>query len=393
VSTPPAPTAEYGFVATTGIYTGVSASAIHLPAVEASVGYSTYQPIGFTFNYEGIEYTNFTMHNDGFITFAERPLVNGGTPQRFFPLPNNGFRPIIAPLWDNLGGQAPLGSFALYEVTGGGGNRVLTVEWRNWQWDWSSTTGVLSFQVKLYEATGNIEFIYQTESGAVRNGFASIGIGSAVGSASGIDSFVAIISVNPPVASNLYAIQTINVIPPTGTIYRFTPPPPCSGTPTAGTILPDTQMLCSGSQPTAFGVTGNTRGVSGITYTWMQSTDNVTYSIAIGESSTRIYTPPVFGGITIYYKCRITCTNSGAYADTAPVTVNSLASPITQASSLTFSPTYKGTTANWTNGSGNGRVVFLSTTPIADPVNLTGVAALTLGNSVYGGRTTNRLCL
>ncbi|WP_396161688.1 GEVED domain-containing protein [Flavobacterium sp.] len=164
--------------------------------------------------------------------------------------------------------------------------------------------------------------------------------------------------------------------------------PACSGTPTPGTIASNaTQNICSGATPAALTVTGTTSGVTGISFQWEQSTDNASWTNASGGTgaTTASYTPPSFGGTTIYYRCKVTCTNSSSFDVTNTATIAPPANPTTQASSLAFSSvSYTGFTATWTNGNGNRRVVYISDTAITDPTNITGAAALT-ANTTYSG--------
>ena len=43
-------------------------------------------------------------------------------------------------------------------------NRVFTAQWQQMGWDYNLSTDVISFQVKLYETTNVIEFIYNRGS-------------------------------------------------------------------------------------------------------------------------------------------------------------------------------------------------------------------------------------
>jgi hypothetical protein len=166
------------------------------------------------------------------------------------------------------------------------------------------------------------------------------------------------------------------------------PPVPCTGTPTAGSIASNTsQNICSGATPSVLTVTGSSSGVTGITYQWEQSTDNATWSNATGGTgaTSASYTPPSFGGTTIYYRCKVTCTSSTLFAVTNSATISPPANPTTQATSITFSSiSYTGLTASWTIGNGNRRLVLLSNTAIIDPTNTTAAAALS-ASSVYTG--------
>jgi hypothetical protein len=137
--------------------------------------------------------------------------------------------------------------------------------------------------------------------------------------------------------------------------------------------------------------TGYSSGVTGITLQWEESNDNGgtdAWAPAVGGTgaTTTTYTPPAFSGTTIYYRLNVTCTNSALSAQTASVSINPPAAPVTQASALNFTNNlYTSTTANWTNGTGGRRLVILSNNPtITDPVNASGQPAIT-ANVVYAG--------
>ncbi|HAN40283.1 MAG TPA: hypothetical protein DCQ29_15375, partial [Chitinophagaceae bacterium] len=202
---------NYVFSASTGTFTQVTdASATRLSAVEADGGLSAAQNIGFTFTYEGVNYTQFRMSSNGFISL--NPTGTSTLTTNDLSTANASSRPIIAPLWDDLDGRATGGvSRALYEVTGTAPNRVLTVEWRNWEWNYTSSTPVISFQVKLYETTNIIEFHYRSETGSVSSGSATIGIGSATGTA-----YLNLTSVTTPAVSSTTSTTNINTKPSTG---------------------------------------------------------------------------------------------------------------------------------------------------------------------------------
>ncbi|MFP5437433.1 MAG: T9SS sorting signal type C domain-containing protein [Bacteroidia bacterium] len=209
----------YSFTPTTGTYTQVSAAATQLTSVQADTAISTAQPIGFTFNYGGTNYTQFKMSSNGFISFntSGTDAITGNN----LSTANAASRPIIAPLWDDLDGNATGGSFAGYELTGSAPNRVLTVEWRNWEWNWGSTTPVISFQAKLYEGSNNIEFVYRSESGSVASGTATIGLGAPTGS--GNNSYLNLTNIATPAVSSTTSTTNLSTKPATGTVYRFSP--------------------------------------------------------------------------------------------------------------------------------------------------------------------------
>lgn len=212
---------SYGFSHFLGSYIENSASATAIPGVRADSFISTAQNIGFDFVYDGVTYTQFKMSSNGFIS-----LNMSGTSSltaNDLSAANATSRPIIAPLWDDLDGGDVASSVASYELSGVAPNRVLTVEWRNWQWNYNATTNpVISFQVKLYETTNIIDFIYRQEVGAIVSGSASVGIGSATGSGAG--SYLSLSNVATPAVSSTTSTNTLNTKPATGQVYRFTPP-------------------------------------------------------------------------------------------------------------------------------------------------------------------------
>lgn len=312
---------SYGFSHFLGTYTENSASATAISGVRADTFMSTAQNIGFDFVYDGITYTQFKMSSNGFISLNMTGTSSLTTND--LSAANAASRPIIAPLWDDLDGATPTTSLASYEITGTAPNRVLTVEWRNWEWNWNSgATPVISFQLKLYETTNIIDFVYRQEATAVASGSATIGIGSATGS--GVGSYLSVSNVTTPAVSSTTSTNSINTKPATGQVFRFTPPTPCTGTPVAGTVAPATQTLLSGQASAALTVSGQTSGVSSLTYQWEQSTDGTNWVNAVGGTgaTTLSYTPPVFGTSMIMYRLRITCTTSTETAVSTVATLN-----------------------------------------------------------------------
>nr|WP_244877125.1 T9SS type A sorting domain-containing protein [Flavobacterium suncheonense] len=360
----------YVFTSSMGTYTDNSGAATTLAGVRADTFISAAQNIGFTFVYEGVPYTQFKMSSNGFISL--NTVGTSSLTTNDFSTANATSRPILAPLWDDLDGSGPATSLASYEVTGSAPNRVLTVEWKNWEWNYSSTSAVISFQVKLYETTNEIEFVYRQEATAVASGSASIGIGSATGSGSG--SYLNLTSVTAPAVSSTASTTNINTKPATGQIFKFTPPPVCTGTPVAGTATPANQTLVTGYTPAVLTVSGQSTGVSGLTYQWEQSTDggsNWVNAIGGTGATTLSYTPPAFSGTPILYRLNITCTASSenAYSsvasltpcgvETAPTATETFATYLptcwsVKKGALTASSTLTGTTSEWMAEAGFG---------------------------------------
>src|SRR5205085_4529240 len=89
--------------------------------------------------------------------------------------------------------------------------------------DFGANSASISFQLRLYETTNVVEFIYSQLPGAIEDysGGASIGI---TGLSTGAGNYLSLNnSGNAPIASSSIATNNILSRPATGQIYRFTP--------------------------------------------------------------------------------------------------------------------------------------------------------------------------
>ena len=274
--------------------------------------------IGFTFNFDGTNYTTFSVNTNGFIRLGANIA---GTPWTNSLANAAAQRPLIAPFWDD---NNMTGGEIRYAVTGTAPNQVLTVNWHNSKiGSTGSTAGAaVSTLLRLYETTNVIEFVYSNPYTTVNTVTASVGL-------NGASSFL---SVTPAVTSTVSSATANNGINATvmanlaGKKLIFNPPTPCSGTPVAGTVAPASQTLLTGQASAALVASGYSSGVSGITFQWEESDDDGSgdaWANAVGGTgaTTASYTPPVFAS-TIYYRLRVTCTNGGAFANTSSVVLS-----------------------------------------------------------------------
>ena len=120
---------NYDFAASAGTFVPLPASATQVASMKADTYVMPSTPIGFTFNFDGVDYTNFRANSNGMFSFNTAATntsannLDGSTAAT---------RPLLAPLWDDLDGRATGGSNASYEVPGTAGSRVFTFEWVNW---------------------------------------------------------------------------------------------------------------------------------------------------------------------------------------------------------------------------------------------------------------------
>lgn len=206
-------------------------------------GVSAIAPIGFDFFFMGssapTRFSEFAVNTEGVMRLGSAdPSINfnGMTA----PLGQSNDLPVFAAYAQNLC-LSTNGGRVHYLVTGTAPNRVLTVEWRNmFSGGFANPvqcgTPDLTFQIRLYETSGVIEYVYgsMTETGSP--GTAQIGFSSAnaVGQIGTVDAQNAgnIFfngSTNSPVTNN-FPLGTIPSLHSTADgsrrVMRFTPPIP-----------------------------------------------------------------------------------------------------------------------------------------------------------------------
>jgi hypothetical protein len=156
-----------------GTYTDLGTTGTAITVANTDDANSAVQQIGFTFNFNNTNFTEFTLNTNGFIKLGATAISSTGPQVNIygttFPDLN-----IIAPLAGvDLQGAANQTTnpteFRVF-TTGTTPNRVTTIQFEN-QSDKASGTGTattpsqfatLNYQIKLYEGTNDIEFVYGT---------------------------------------------------------------------------------------------------------------------------------------------------------------------------------------------------------------------------------------
>ena len=326
---------NYGFSASSGTFTALSGGTNPVNGGGLDLGYYNSIPIGFTFTYNGIAYTTCASSTDG-------ALVLGGTLSGGMTTNNLSTgtpRPILAPLWDDNALTA-LTDFT-YQTTGAAGSRIFTAEWLNVKWNYNATSGCVSFQVKLYEADGKIQFIYHQLGGTLVTPSASIGI-TAVGTAAG--NFLSLNNSGAsPTISSTTETTTIATLPAEGQTYTFTAPLPCvapSVQPTVLNLTPSTTTI-TGSFTAAAGadsylvvrssnVTLSSNPVNGTIYTAGTTLGGgvVDYSGIATTFSSSGLTPNSLYYYFVFATNNATCTNGPLYLTTSPLTNSTSTLPV-----------------------------------------------------------------
>ena len=163
---PNAWTSVWYFSQTPGTYTAITGGTV-LGTTANDENVFTALSIGFTFNYNGIAYTQFSAATNGFIalgatvTTATLPLSAGTT--------NN----VISALGMDLIGQT--GASLQYKLEGTSPARTLVVQWTNYLRK-GKTGDAINFQIRLNENNNSIVYSYGTFTIGATNSTAQVGI-------------------------------------------------------------------------------------------------------------------------------------------------------------------------------------------------------------------------
>lgn len=145
---------EYTFSSSIGNYQEISGGTIHgsIPSLDNESFLDI--PLGFTFSYNGVNYTSVSINSNGFMAMG--PVVSNN----FLAISSStGTNNIIAAMNRDLIGKDTGQLMSL--TTGTAPNRVFTVQWKNYRRIPAATLNdELNFQIKLFENTNQINIIY-----------------------------------------------------------------------------------------------------------------------------------------------------------------------------------------------------------------------------------------
>lgn len=299
------PASSYGFQALSGTFTEITGTPF-IDVEDDDVLPTATIPLGFSFNFCGTTYTTIRAGSNGYMSFTSSAENSGFNDE--FELEY--IRPALMWLWDDLDGSS---GTAVYATSGIAPNRVFTMQYKFWNWNWSATGPNVSVQIKLYETTNVIEYVYRQDASAGNpsgsNG-ASIGI---------VDhdlqnTFLSLNNSLPTavVSSNVFT-EDISVRPVTGQIFRFSPPLACdiaTGMPSAGATTAFPASFCQSGKPNLrFTPATPMPATTGVTYQW-QSAPAATgpWTDIAGASTTNPnYTLGVPITVATYFRCAVKC--------------------------------------------------------------------------------------
>lgn len=335
--------------------------------------------IGFTFNFGGANYTTFSVNANGFIRLGANIA---GSPWTNSTANATNQSPLIAPFWDD--NNLSTGTIR-YTTSGSAPNRVLTINWHQFKIGGGGSTAGASnnMLVRLYETTNVVEYVYGATFSTANVVTAYVGINSG--------SFLSVTPAATSTVSNATQNQNINNTVMTnlaGKKLTFSPPPPCSGTPSPGNTLSSVGLACSATNFT-LSLQNATSG-TGVTYQWQTSPDGTTWTNA-GTNAATFTTSQT---AATFYQCIVTC--GGNNGTSTPIQINMdvpfnchCASTGTSANTQITNVTMAGiTTLNNTSAGNAGYANFTSVTPTVsafpgDVVSFSVTATSDPGRSIF----------
>lgn len=174
---------------------------------------ATHIPIGFTFRFCGTAYDIISATSNGYLSLKDTSITHHRNLDS--NITHKGF---IMPFWDDLTGVPFTGLVlppACYYLTAGTApDRVFTFEWQGFNKNMTGcTTCGANFQVKLYETSNAIEFIYGPSGFTTMSG--------SVGIANSYMDWQVVSSASVPVPSSSVFTDTLSSFPANGKIYRW----------------------------------------------------------------------------------------------------------------------------------------------------------------------------
>ncbi len=400
----------YSFSQSSGTYSEITGGTSYASNSTTTIDAEVYGnlPIGFTFKYNGTDYSSFGICADGWIcmgtstpTVSTTPLSTGSTNnvisafsrdlfgRQFVTASTTSGSPTVVmtagsllgvSIADPMGGTG-IGTGALvsaisspnvtasvnctstgtgrnirffngvirYETLGTAPNRKLVVQWKKFsRYATTAPSDYFNFQIVLNETSNTIQFIYDVPY-VNTSGTHQVGLRGASSSDYNNRTTTTDWSSTTSGSSNSASCSVSNTIyPASGLTFTWTPPSPCTGTPNPGNTISSVNPACSGVS-FLLSLQNSTSG-SGVTYQWQSSPDNLTYTDISGATAS---TYSATQTVSTWYRCNVTCSGNTGTSNPLQVSINTASVPYSETFTTTTTPTCW-TITGWTIGSTRG---------------------------------------
>jgi hypothetical protein len=209
---------HYIFSNATSTYTEITGGTVHVTGDYDDANFTAI-PIGFSFTFNGSAYTTLGINTNGFIWFgATDPSTSVYTPISVSTTMSG----VVAPFGRDLV-EFDASSTISSELLGTSPNQVFVVQWKGAK-RYLSTGENINFQIRLYETSNKIEFVYGSFVGGTSTTYPQVGLRGAANT----DFYNRTTSTNWSATSagsvnNSTCTLTAAIYPANGTTFVFTP--------------------------------------------------------------------------------------------------------------------------------------------------------------------------
>ncbi len=212
----------YVWSQTTGVYTEITGGTVHGTASNDDTSFNAV-PIGFTFNYNGVDYTQVSIQSNGFAA------MGASVSNSYTPLSSGATNNVLSALGRDLQGNGTT-SQLMSLMEGTAPNRVFTIQWKDYKrWGSSYVGDSFNFQIKLHETTNVVEYVYGpfTAVAVATPPTIQVGLRGAANTDFNNRTSAGDWITSTAGATNAATMALTNVFfPPSGLTWTWTPPPP-----------------------------------------------------------------------------------------------------------------------------------------------------------------------
>ncbi len=211
---------EYSFASALGTFTEISGGTIHGTSANDNECFLAI-PLGFTFTYNGVDYSTISIASNGFIAMGDT-VATSTVPISSGTSTNN----VIAILARDIKSRADGTLMSL--ISGTEPNRVFTIQWKNWRRSPTATANDdFTFQIQLQENGNKVVYIYGPFTAVTSTTAATVQVGLRGDSNADFNNRTTTTDWSATIAgtaNNNTCTLSATVFPANGLTFTFSPP-------------------------------------------------------------------------------------------------------------------------------------------------------------------------
>ena len=231
----------YAFSSAIGTYTAITGGTVHGSGTGIDDNNYNAINIGFTFRYNGTDYTQLSINANGFVRLGGTAF-SGSCGYAPISSTTAGCENVLSAHAEDQNSSAI--SELRSELLGSSPNQVFVIQWKDFKHYGSTTTDIYNYQIRIYETSNIIEFVYGTHSKDGTNRTNQVGLKgpNATDYENRTTTTDWSASTRGTVNTATMAL-TSTVYPATGLTYTWTPPPPAANFTTSTKTAPAESLV------------------------------------------------------------------------------------------------------------------------------------------------------